>query len=273
VLLEERKVAPDQARGLGLRPRAGNISGAEHLGLHGGKPSEASAAGRGRLGVDRACLAGGDRLRLTTAFRMRDHPAMSATLSWREVLAQWCEPRPAIAPAPAPAPLAAFLGAGGAAALSFQNRFQAPVDEHGWSVFYVENQGVCHWAYRTDDQDADPDVYVCETGGDHVGVGCRLDAFLSAAAVTEAVMGAEIPRAGEGPADDLDRLLGLERVELPHLGWPLVQARYYNGPDVLAFAHLVTDDWAYVFVGAQSSGAIREIDLRLRSSPDWTIAF
>jgi hypothetical protein len=162
--------------------------------------------------------------------------------------------------------LAAFLGAGGAVALSSQNRFQAPVDERGWSVFYVENQGVCSWAYRTDDQDSDPHVHVCEAGGDHVGVGCRLDAFLSAAAVTEAVMGADIARAGEGPANELDRLLGLERVELPHLGWPLVEARYYCGPDVLAFAHLVTDDWAYLFVGARSSEALREID---RSSSDW----
>jgi hypothetical protein len=80
-----------------------------------------------------------------------------------------------------------------------QNRFQAPVDENGWSVFYVENQHVCTWAYRTDDPDTDPHVYVRvrdrqASSSSYVPVGCRLDAFLSAAAVTEAVFG---PRSGD----------------------------------------------------------------------------
>ena len=65
---------------------------------------------------------------------------------WRDLLADWCSPRAGDAPAGTPSPLADFLRAGGAAELSNQNRFHAPADKDGWSVFYVENQGVCTWA-------------------------------------------------------------------------------------------------------------------------------
>jgi hypothetical protein len=107
--------------------------------------------------------------------------------TWRDVLAEWCVPRASFAPVEAPAPLAEFLNAGGAAALYNQNRFQAPTDEGRWSVFYVESQHVCKWAYRTGDPDPDPQVHVREDQAEtYVPVGCGLDAFLSAAAVVEA---------------------------------------------------------------------------------------
>jgi hypothetical protein len=188
------------------------------------------------------------------------------------VLAEWCVPRATSDPVRAAAPLAEFLTAGGAAALYNQNRFQAPVDEDGWSVFYVENQHVCTWAYRTDDPDPDPQVHVREDQADaYVPVGCRLDAFLSAAAVVEAVFGAPVWRAGSCPPSRVDELLGLPRLPLPGLGWPEVSYAYHRGPGVIAHTHL-GDHEAWVFVGAREPEALRDMDERLRTSPDWEFA-
>src|SRR5262245_9556358 len=131
---------------------------------------------------------------------------MGATVTWRYLLDRWCKPRPAPAPPGLAAPLAAFLAAGGRAAFSNQNTFWPPEIEDGWLVFYVECQGCCKWAYRADDQDADPHVYVREIGGEYAPVGCRLDAFLSAAALTEAVFGSPSGRSGECDTDRLDDL-------------------------------------------------------------------
>jgi hypothetical protein len=71
-----------------------------------------------------------------------------------------CELAAGVPPRDVPSPLADFWVAGGARALSRQNRFQAPVDEDGYGVVYVENQRVCMWAYRTDDAAKDPEVFV-----------------------------------------------------------------------------------------------------------------
>ena len=187
--------------------------------------------------------------------------------TWRDVLAEWCVPRASFAPVHVPVPLAEFLVAGGAEALSNQNRFKAPVDEDGWSVFYVENQHVCTWAYRTGDPDEDPEVHVREDGP-YAPVGCRLDAFLTAAAVFEAVFGAQVWRSGSCPPSSLDQLLGLAQLPLPDLGWPAVSYAYYRGPGVLAHAHF--DEYvAWVFVGGRQPEALRDVDERLRNSSDW----
>ena len=153
--------------------------------------------------------------------------------------------------------------------MSNQNRFQAPVDEGGWSVFYAENQHACTWAYRTGDPDPDPQVHVHEDRADaYVPVGCGLDAFLSAAAVVEAVFGAPVGRAGNCPPASLDELLGLPRLPLPSLGWPAVSHVYHRGPGVLAYSH-ADDHVAWVFVGAREPEALGGIDERLKTSADW----
>ena len=87
---------------------------------------------------------------------------MSSSLTWRDLLNGWCESTREGKRIAGPRPLAEFWLAGGAAALSRQNRFQVPEDDGGFSVFYVENQRVCMWAYRSDDTSDDPAVYVRE---------------------------------------------------------------------------------------------------------------
>ncbi len=197
---------------------------------------------------------------------------MPTGLTWRDVVNDWCGAAGGAAPGDAPRPLADFWAAGGAAALSQQNRFHAPADEDGYSVFYVENQHVCTWAYRTDDAARDPEVYVrdCQAANpDWVPVNCRLDAFLSAAAVIEIVLGAPIARAAEGPTRYADQILGLDRLQLPHLGWPPgVTTSYYKGPDLLAFAQ-DEEGYAFAFVGARHPDALHELDERIDTSPYW----
>jgi hypothetical protein len=197
---------------------------------------------------------------------------MPTDVSWREVVNDWCDRSTDAAPDGTPRPLADFWAAGGAAALSRQNRFQSPADEDGYSVFYVENQGVCAWAYRSDDAAPDPEVHVrdCHAADAHwAPVGCRLDAFLSAAAVIEIVLGAPFGRAAEGPTDDTDRILGLDRVRLPELGWPPgVRTSYYTGPDLLAFAQ-AEEGYSFAFVGARNPDALRDMDQRIDASPSW----
>ena len=117
-------------------------------------------------------------------------------------------------------------------------------------------------AYRTDDAARDPEVYVrdCQAANpDWVPVNCRLDAFLSAAAVIEIVLGAPIARAAEGPTRYADLILGLDRVQLPHLGWPRgVATSYYKGRDLLAFAH-DQEGYDFAFVGARHPDALHEL--------------
>ena len=99
---------------------------------------------------------------------------MSSRLTWRDLLSDWCENARRGERIAGPPPLVEFWLAGGAAALSRQNRFQVPEDHGGFSVFYVENQHVCTWAYRTDDASDDPAVYVCEhvaAASDYVPLG------------------------------------------------------------------------------------------------------
>ena len=195
---------------------------------------------------------------------------VSPSLNWREILALWGTPRPSEAPASVPEPLRAFWEAGGATALSNQNRFQAPEDDDGWTVFYVENQSCCWWAYRTQDQDADPQVYIGDRDhATYTAVGCRLDGFLTSAAFLEAVFGAPAGRAGECHPDRLDELLALERVELAHLGWVAIPTWHYRGSDVIAIADVVHPESAFAFIGARSEEALRDLDHRLSASPDW----
>ena len=195
---------------------------------------------------------------------------MSAGFTWREVINDLCEGAHGAAPKGWPKPLGDFWEAGGAAALSRQNQFQAPEGEDGYSVFYVENQDVCRWAYRTGDAAEDPDVQAPNFGW--VPVGCRLSAFLSAAAVTEIALGAPSGRAAEGPTRYADEVIGLDCVQLPELGWPRgVTTSYYKGPDVLAFAQN-EDGYSFAFVGARRVEALREIDERIEASPYWEFA-
>ena len=135
---------------------------------------------------------------------------MATGLTWRELISEWCDGPRRAAPADVPRSRGDFWVAGGATALSLQNRFQAPADEDGYSVFYVENQHVCAWAYRTGDLSQDPAVYVREPQASNpkwVAVGCRLDAFLTAASVIEIALGAPIGRAAEGPTRHADEVL------------------------------------------------------------------
>lgn len=193
---------------------------------------------------------------------------MGAVLTWREVLSDWCPGPRRTAPTDVPGTLGEFWVAGGARALSLQNRFQLPADADGYSVFYVENQHVCEWAYRSADVSDDPAVYVREPPASWVAVGCRLDAFLTAAAVIEIGLGARFGRSAEGPARELDDVLGLDRVQLPELGWPPgVSTSYYKGPDLLAFAQDIGGGHAYVYIGSRHPAALREIDDRINASP------
>jgi hypothetical protein len=57
-------------------------------------------------------------------------------------------------------------------------------------------------------------------------------------------------------------------VQLPELGWPAVSTAYYRATDVLAIGEH-EDARAYVFVGARRPEALRDIDERLRTSPEW----
>lgn len=197
---------------------------------------------------------------------------MSTRLTWREVISEWCEEARGAAPTGVPKPLAEFCEAGGAAVLSRQNRFQVPVNEDGWSVFYVENQYVCTWAYRTGDAAEDPEVHVRDhqaSNPTYVPVGCRLDAFLSAAAVIELTFAAPFGHGAEGPTRDVNEILGLDRVDLPELGWPAgVTTSYYRGPDLLAFAQ-DEKGYSFAFIGARSAEALREIDERIATNSYW----
>ena len=200
---------------------------------------------------------------------------MATDFTWREVISDWCDGGRRAAPAVVPGPLEEFWLAGGAQALSRQNRFQVPADEDGYSVFYVENQHVCEWAYRTGDLSQDPAVFVRELGPSNpewVAVGCRLDAFLTAASVIEIALGAPIGRGAEGPVRSLDEVLRLDRVQLPELGWPPgVTTSYYAGSDLLAFAHDVGGGHAYAYVGARQPAALHAIEDRVGASPDWEL--
>jgi hypothetical protein len=127
-------------------------------------------------------------------------------------------------------------------------------------------------AYRTDDAAKDPEVFVRDRQASNaalVPVGCRLDAFLSAAAVIEIVFGAPIGRAAEGPTRYVDEVLGLDRVQLPEFGWPRgVTTSYFKGPDLLAFAQ-DEEGYAFAFIGAMHPDALDELDERIATSPHW----
>jgi hypothetical protein len=99
--------------------------------------------------------------------------------------------------------------------------------------------------------------------------GSRLDAFLSAAAVIEIVFGAPIGRPAEAPTRDVDEVLGLDRVQLPELGWPRgVTTSYCKGRDLLAFAQ-DEEGYAFAFIGARHPDALDKLDERIETSPHW----
>ena len=193
---------------------------------------------------------------------------MPEPFSWRELLAQWRHAgSPEEAPG-APPPLAEFYAAGGRS-FAHQNPFYLPIEEDGWSVFSYEQQGCCRWAFRTGDPDPDPCVFVSEDGTRYAEV-CRLDAFITAAAMVEAALSPPAGMvAGQCPEDRIDEALGIERVELPHLGWPAGSTtRYYRGPASLGFA-TCHGGWGVAYVGARDDETLRALEARLRDSPDW----
>ena len=183
-------------------------------------------------------------------------------MHWRDVLAGWSSPSAAVAPRGVPTVLAEFFAAGGRR-VSSQNTFRDPLDDAGWQVFYIEAQGVCRWAYRSDEPD--PEIHIREDGP-YRRIGCRMDDFLSAAALLEAVMGAPAWRAAEGPEEEADALVALPRLDLPHLGWPEGPVTYYGAADVLAYAQS-----GFVFIGAHVDAALRHIDARIEHDPRWLL--
>jgi hypothetical protein len=191
-------------------------------------------------------------------------------LDWRDVLTNWCTPRETAAPAGVPVAYREFLAAGGRSALSCQNRFVVPQADGDWMIFYVECQAVCRWAYRADDSDPDPQVYIADAGDTTFRpVGLRLDAFLSAAGTQEAVVAAPFGRSGSCHPDDLDPLIGQPRMPVPHLGWPECEVVHYAGPDVLAFAHVVQDDLAFAFIAGRTREALAAFDARSTKTSSW----
>jgi hypothetical protein len=188
--------------------------------------------------------------------------SLFVVMHWRDVLADWSAPSHGVVPPGVPTVLAEFFAAGGRR-ISSQNSFRDPLDDAGWQVFYIEAQGICRWAYRGDEHD--PPIHIREDGP-YRPVGCRLDAFLSAATVLEAVMGAPAWRAAEGPEEETDALLALPRLDLPHLGWPEEPVTYYGAGDVLAYAQA-----GFVFIGAHDDAALHGIDARIKHDPRWLL--
>jgi hypothetical protein len=87
--------------------------------------------------------------------------------------------------------------------------------------------------------------------------------------VIEIVFGAPIGRPAEGPTRDVDEVLGLDRVQLPELGWPRgVTTSYCKGRDLLAFAQ-DEEGYAFAFIGARHPDALDKPDERIETSPHW----
>lgn len=194
--------------------------------------------------------------------RQKRNPTRLSSCIARDILADWSSPSDAVAPPDVPTVLAEFFAAGGRR-ISSQNTFRDPLDDAGWQVFYIEAQGVCRWAYRGDEPD--PEINVREDGP-YRPIGCRLDAFLSAAALLEAVMGAPAWRAAEGPESATDFLVALPQLDLPHLGWPKGPITYYGDGGVLAHAQA-----GFVFIGAHDDAALQNIDARIKHDPRWSL--
>jgi hypothetical protein len=174
-----------------------------------------------------------------------------------------------------PGPLRNFLLAGGDA-IATQNTFVEPQAAGPWRTFYVENRGVCEWAYHDDDPAPDPQVHVLDhsRGGEVEWrpLECPLSACLSSIAVYEAIAGARYYLVADcAKPDEVDELLGLDRLELPSLGAiEGVQTRFYGSAGLLALAEH-DGQRAMVNIGSCEVGPLRAVDRRLAASPAWQV--
>jgi hypothetical protein len=162
----------------------------------------------------------------------------------------------------------------GGDAIATQNAFVEPQAKGPWRTFYVESRGVCEWAYHDDDaHPEDPEIWVLDSGhrdsGEWRPLSCPLSAFLSSIAVMEAVAGSRYYLVADCTArpEELDELLGLERLDLPGLGAiDGVRTDFYGSADVLAHAEH-DGERATVNIGACEVAPLRAVDRRLARSP------
>jgi hypothetical protein len=173
-----------------------------------------------------------------------------------------------------PAPLCAWYAAeeAWARSLAIQNaipRSSELVVEDSLNLFYVENQGVWHWAYGSGD---DPDVFDRENepGVPWSPTGASLSEFLVHAAIFEATFASPLG----ATAIDIDQahyesvVGGLRPVSMTPWTWPGPDSRLYISDRLLAFGSVngrpgtpTTPESLYeVFVAAKSNNDLAYLD-------------
>jgi hypothetical protein len=173
-----------------------------------------------------------------------------------------------------PAPLCAWYAAEEAwdRRLATQNEILRPselVSEDGQTLFYVENQGVWHWAYSSG---ADPEVFDRENEPrvQWSPTGARLSEFLIHASMFEAIFAS---RTGASAIDidrrHYDRVVGsLRPVSMTPWNWPGPDSRLFVSDRLLALGSVndrpgtpITVDSLYeVFVAAKSNEDLAYLD-------------
>jgi len=182
-------------------------------------------------------------------------------------------PQPEEVPA-VPAPLGAWYAAEEAwdRRLATQNeilRASELVVEDGLTLFYVENQGVWHWAYGSG---VDPEVFDRENepGMPWSSTGARLSEFLVHAAMFEAILSSRVGAS----AIDIDRRLydsvvgPLRPVSMTPWNWPGPDSRLFISDRLLALggvndrpgAPITVESLYEVFVAATSNDDLAYLD-------------
>ena len=152
-----------------------------------------------------------------------------------------------------------------------QNRLLSPSElergADGRTVFYVENQGVCRWAFLDDGDD--PSVEVSLEDGGWLRQGERLSGFLLQVAMAEALFegfGFAAWSNAIDPATADAALAPIPALPLGEWTWPAGGTRFHASKDAIAFRQPAGSDVA-VWILARKARAVAH--LRDLASDDW----
>jgi hypothetical protein len=135
-------------------------------------------------------------------------------------------------------------------------------------VFYVENQGVGHWAYRPDGTDDPPVSWAADGTHPWTDERMRLAEFLLTAVVVEATVGSSYKNGGYTGAVD-PRMLAPALAPLRAIGerWNRFATQCYVGEQVIAFTASEDGTSTYLWIAAQSPDALRYLNGVIHAEP------